>query len=168
MPILELPRPDTPLTQGDILSGVQLFLTREGWTDTGGEPARSPAKLCLVLSRPCVAAHKKQVVVAAIEKFPDNTPKGLDSFDKVLDFLTGLRDGGSSPDLFYLGQLPERTGRFCGRLDALFTIDVPADAQTRKAFLGERRLATLHPDFARDLHLRLFNAFASLGFDDHH
>jgi hypothetical protein len=114
-----------------------------------------------------VAAHKKHVVVAAIEKYPDNAPKGLDSFDKVLAFLTGMRDGGSSPDLIYLGQLPGRTGRFCTRLDALCTIEVPEDGPTHDAFLAERRIATLHPDFTRDLHLRLFNAFASLGFDDH-
>jgi hypothetical protein len=167
MPIIELARTDAPLTQGDILSGVPLYLTGEGSAETGGESARSPAKLCLVLSRPCVAAHKKQVVVAAIEKYPDNTPRGLDSFDKVLDFLTSVRDGGWSPDLFYLGQLPERTGRFCARLDALFTVEIPSDNQARKAFLAQRRVLTLHPDFARDLHLRLFNAFASLGFDDH-
>jgi hypothetical protein len=167
MPIIELARPGAPLTQGDILSGVQLFLTREGWAEKGGEPARASAKLCLVLSRPCVAAHKKHVVVATIEKYPDNAPRGLDSFEKVLAFLTGMRDGGSSPDVFYLGQLPGRTGRFCARLDALCTIEIPEDDATRAAFLAERRIATLHPDFARDLHLRLFSAFASLGFDDH-
>src|ERR1700722_8550316 len=106
MPIIEQTRPGAPLTQGDILSGVQLFLTKEGWVEKGGEPARSPAKLCMVLSRPCVAGHKKHVVAAAIDKYPDNPPKGLDSFEKVLAFLTGLRDGGSSPDVFFLGQLP--------------------------------------------------------------
>jgi hypothetical protein len=167
MPIIELSRIDSPLTQGDILSGVPLFVTREGSAEKEGESVKSTAKLCLVLSRPCVTAHKKQVVVAAVEKYPDNTPRSLDSFDKVLAFLTGLRDGGWSPDLFYLGQLPEHTGRYCARLDALFTIEIPADDKARQAFLTERRILTLHPDFARDLHLRLFNAFASLGFDDH-
>jgi hypothetical protein len=56
--------------------------------------------LCLVLSRPCVAAHKRHVVVAGIAKYPDSVPKAIDSFDKVLDFLTGVRDGGSSTDVF--------------------------------------------------------------------
>ncbi len=84
----------------------------------------------------------------------------------MLDFLTGLRDGGSSPDLFYLGQLPDRAGRFCARLDALHTIEAPEAEGPRKDFLGERRVGALSRDFARDLHLRVFGAFASLGFDD--
>jgi len=33
--------------------------------------------------------------------------------------------------------------------------------------LAARRTLTLHPDFARDLHMRVLGAFASLGFDDH-
>jgi hypothetical protein len=125
------------------------------------------SELCLVLSRPCVAAHKKHVVVAAVARFPDNVPKNIDSFDKVLAFLTGARDGGSSPDVFYLGQLPGRSGRYGARLDSFHTIEIPEDVEQRAQFLAGRRSLTLHPDFARDLHMRVLGAFASLGFDDH-
>src|SRR3954447_6106345 len=110
MPIIEPARLEAPLTQGDLLSGVALYATKGSWEEKGGQPSVVKSELCLVLSRPCVAAHKKHVVVAAVAKFPDSVPKGIDSFDKVLDFLTGARDGCSSPDVFYLGQLPGRSG----------------------------------------------------------
>src|SRR5262245_54699381 len=89
MPMIEPARPGTPLTQGDILSGVALFATKSSQKEKGGEAAVTKSDLCLVLSRPCAAAHKKHVVVAGIAKYPDAVPKGLDTFDKVLDFLTG-------------------------------------------------------------------------------
>jgi hypothetical protein len=167
MPIIRTSAADAPLTQGDILSGVALFATKGSWEDKGGQAAVTRCDLCLVLSRPCVAAHKKHIVVAGVARYPDAVPKGIDSFEEVLDFLTGARDGSSSADVFYLGQLPERTGRFCARLDSLHTIEVPEDAGQRAQFLAARRLTTLHPNFARDLHLRVLGAFASLGFDDY-
>lgn len=167
MPIIEPARPGTPLTQGDILRSVALFATKGSWDDQGGQAAVTKSDVCLVLSRPCVAAQKKHVVVAAIAKYPDAVPKGLDTFGKVLDFLTGARDGTSSPDVFYLGQFPGHNGRFCARLDSLHTIEVPEAPDQRSAFLAARRLVTLHPDFARDLHLRIFGTFASLGFEDY-
>ena len=95
MPIIEPARSGAPLTQGDLLSGIALFATKGSWDEKGGQASVVKSDFCLVLSRPCVAAHKKHVVVAAVAKFPDNVPKNIDSFDKVLDFLTGARDGGS-------------------------------------------------------------------------
>jgi len=166
MPIIELSTPGAALTQGDILRDITLFATKEGWLERGGEPAKAPFKLCLVISRPCGIAHKRFVTVAGIEKYPDEVPKTIDTFDKVAAFLTGARDGLRAPDVFYLGQLPEGTGRYCARLDSLHPIEIPATQAVMEAFLNAKRVATLHPDFARDLHLRLFNAFASLGFDD--
>jgi len=107
MPIIQSSRADAPLTQGDILSGVALFATKAGGEENkGGQAALTRFESCLVLSRPCAAAHKKHVVVAGVAKYPDAVPKGIDSFDKVLDFLTGARDGVASPDVIYLGQLP--------------------------------------------------------------
>jgi hypothetical protein len=167
MPIIEPARREAPLTQGDLLSGVTLFATKGSWDEKGGQASVVKSELCLVLSRPCVAAHKKHVVVAAVAKFPDNVPKNIDSFDKVLDFLTGARDGGSSPDVFYLGQLPGKSGRFCARLDSFHTIEIPEEGNQRTQLLATHRTLTLHADFARDLHMRIFGAFASLGFDDH-
>src|SRR4051794_19956578 len=109
MPIIETARPGAPLTQGDLLSGVVLHATKGSWEENGGHSSVVKSDFCLVLSRPCVAAHKKSVVVAAVAKYPESVPKGIDSFEKVLDFLTGARDGGTSPDVFYLGQLLGRT-----------------------------------------------------------
>ncbi len=167
MPIIEPTRSGAPLTQGDLLSGIALFATKGSWEEKGGQAAAMRSELCLVLSRPCVAAHKKHVVVAAVAKYPDAVPKNIDSFDKVLDFLISARDGGSSPDVFYLGQLPGHSGRYCARLDSLHTIEIPEEKEQRGQFLSERRLLSLHPDFPRDLHMRVLGAFASLGFDDH-
>jgi hypothetical protein len=167
MPIVEIPKAHAPLTQGDILKDITLFATKEGWLDQGGQPAKAPFKMCLVVSRPCGIAHKRFVTVAGIEKYADDVPKTIDSFDKVAAFLTGARDGIRAPDVLYLGQLPEMAGRYCARLDSLHPIEIPADQTVMEEFLKGKRVATLLPDFARDLHLRLFNAFATLGFDDH-
>lgn len=166
MPIIELPKSGAPLTQGDILKGITLFSTKEGWLEKGGEHEKAPFKMCLVVSRPCVIAHKQHITVAGIEKYPDQVPKTIDNFDKVMSFLTGIRDGIRAPDQFYLGQLPQQTGRFCARLDSLHPIQIPTDQAVMAEFLKMKRVASLHPDFARDLHLRIFNAFASLGFED--
>src|SRR5262245_23641005 len=82
MPIIQTPSAEAPLTQGDILSGVALFATKGSWEDEGGQAAVTKFDLCLVLSRPCVAAYKKHIVVAGVAKYPDAVPKGIDSFDK--------------------------------------------------------------------------------------
>lgn len=167
MPIVDLPRPGSPLSQGDILQGITLFVTRGAWLEFGGEAAKASFKMCLVLSRPCVLMHKRHVTVAGVDKYPDSVPRGIDTFDKVLDFLTSARDGIVSPDVFYLGQLPGLAGRYCARLDSFHALEIPTDPAVRERFLNDTRVATLQPDFARNLHVRLFNAFASLGFDDH-
>ena len=96
-----------------MLAQVTWFATKESWSEKGGEAVKAPGKWCLVLSRPCVAAHKKYLTVAGIAKSPDTTPKDLDGFEKMLAFLTEMRDGLGSPDLFYLGQLPTLQGRYC-------------------------------------------------------
>jgi hypothetical protein len=49
-----------------------------------------------------------------------------------------------------------------------FTVQVPKEGTSeRQAFLASARIALLSKEFAHDLHLRIFRAFASLGFDDH-
>ncbi len=166
MPIVEQAT-DAPLNQGDILRGVTLFATENGWNEKGGDAAKAPFKMCLVLSRPCVIAHKLSVVVAGIEKLPDQIPKELDSFHKILDFLTDMRDGGRSADTFYLGQLPGMNGRYRAKFDSLHTIGLPPTGPERDKFVKSTRIAALHIDFCRALHTRLFTAFASMGFDDH-
>jgi hypothetical protein len=114
-----------------------------------------------------VLTHKPRVIVASVSRYADAAPKDLDSFAKVLRFLTFARDGVNAPDVFYLGQLLTLSGRFCARLDSLHTIELPSPGEPLRAFLKEQRVATLHADFLHELHIRLFNAFASAGFDDH-
>lgn len=165
MPVIDLPNPALPLSQGDILSGIKLYVTRCVESSQGNDTARQSYDFCMVLSRPC-AAHKKTIVVAAVEKYPGGTPGDLDTFGKVLEFLKRTRDGHGTPDLFYLAQLPGKQGRFCARFDAIFTIQIPEENAAREQYLRDRRIGVLSPDFQRDLHSRLFGAFASLGFDD--
>jgi hypothetical protein len=78
------------------------------------------------------------------------------------------RAGLTSPDIFHLGHLAQLgSGRFCARLDSLHPVEIPTDAADVARFLADKRVATLHIDFARAQHVRLFNAFASMGFDDY-
>ena len=164
MPITEPAQHAATLSQGDILEGIRLFVTKE--SPDGGEAVLSKASMALVLSRPCVAAHKGSVTVAAIEKYAGNVPADVKTFDEVLGFLQDTRDAPDSPDVFYIGQISNREGRFCARLDSIHCVQIPKDGALRQAFLAKHRVARLHPDFARDLHLRHFRAFSSLGFDD--
>ncbi len=73
--------------------------------------------------------------MAAVEKYPDDVPKDLDSFDKVLKFLIAVRDGALTPDLFYLGQVPNEKGRFCARFDSILTVEIPTGEIERSEFV---------------------------------
>jgi hypothetical protein len=165
MPIIERPGQSPHLSQGDILEGVRLFVTQGGWEEDGIS-VRCKSKLCMVLSRPCSLHHKRNIVVAAIDKYLNSAPQDAKSFREVRQFLTDMRDGVGSPDLFYLGQIPSKQGRFAARLDSLHTIGIPDEADDVEQFIGAYRVGSLNEDFRRDLHLRLFTAFASLGFQD--
>lgn len=164
MPIVvPVPDPEAPLSQGDILKGVPLFRT------SSSEPAAAVAcasPFCLVISRPCVTLHKGRIVVAEVAPYAKERPQ-FETFDEAKEFYDDVRDGKSSPDRFYLGQLDGQRGSFCARLDSLHTIEVPEAEALRRKYVADRRVAQLDPAFARDLHGRLFRAFASLGFDDH-
>ncbi len=169
MPILIKVSKDAPLNQGDILKDIPLFQTGSDWAQPGTEPQKIKSPICMVLSRPCVAAHKPCIVVAAVERIKEGIPKDVDSFRKVKQYLEQLRDGFSTPDRFYLGQgIPtlDGTGRFFARLDSLCTVKLP-DADALEDLLPSRRVATLAEDFRRDLHRRILSAFAAMGFDDY-
>lgn len=167
MPIIESISADFPLSQGDILKDVRLFATHEIQADQGGDPQHTQARLCLVISRPCVIAHKPHILVAAIEKYPDSVSRDIETFEDVRNLLNGMREGIYAVDRFYLGQLPGFEGRFTAKLDSLHTVHLPRDEAQVQQVVARKRIARLHIDFARDLHVRLFRAFASLGFDDH-
>lgn len=165
MPITKLACESDPLSQGDILEGVRLFSTQEPWVENGGSSRMLDAKLCLVISRPCVASHKTHVTVVPIEKVNSGIPDDVKSFSDVLEFLTSLRDGTNTPDMFYIGELPERKGRFAARLDSFHDVQFPS-GKDRAEFVAKCRIGRLDIEFSRDLHSRIFRAFASLGFDD--
>jgi len=168
MPIIEPEHSDSPLDQGDLLRGVKLFVTSRTDSVDGGEATPLETSYCLVISRPCVIAHKPTIIVAAVEKYKANIPDGIDTFRKVKSFLEGLRNGEGAPDQFYLGQLPgdDEQGRFAAKLDSIQTIRVSSKPEDRDRFVKKHRFARLHEDFQRDLHSRLFQAFSVLGFDD--
>jgi hypothetical protein len=165
MPLIVPAIDDAPLSQGDILEDVRLYYTKRAWTD-GGEAAGARDVPCLVLSRPCNCLHKETVIVAKIEAYKDHPPKDLESLEDIQDFLTVLRDGGESPDCFYVGQIVGHSGRRSARLDSIHTIEVPPAGSIRDEWLKAKRHWRLSEDFRRDLHLRILRAFASLGFDD--
>ena len=108
MPIFRLPSNSDPLTQGDVLRGIPLYRTHptEGTTDYQAQKVQS--NLCLVLSRPCVATRKSEVIVAAIRNNKDRagqeTSMPLLRFMRFsVNFATGLAHLGQR---FYLGQIP--------------------------------------------------------------
>jgi len=168
MPILIEVRENSPLNQGDILKDIALFQTDSNWAQGGGQPRTVKPPVCMVLSRPCAVLHKPQIVVASIERVKGQTPKDVKSFAQVKQYLEELRDGFDSPDRFYLGHdIPTlaQSGRFFARLDSLCTIRLP-DSDALARLLSSHRVATLSDEFRRDLHRRIFSAFAALGFDD--
>lgn len=168
MPILNEVRGDAPLTQGDVLKDMPLFVTGQHWSGSDAPPTKVKSPLCLVLSRPCVAQHGEQIVVAEIGRNTAEPPKEAQGFRKVREYLVQIRDGLDTPDRFYLGQIPgfPGPGRYFARLDSLYTLKMPP-AEKLSGLLAGRRIATLNVDFRRDLHRRIFSAFASLGFDDY-
>jgi len=164
MPIIEPAPAGAPLTQGDILQGINLFSTKDSDKD-GGESALANAKLCMCISRPCVAINKSHVTALQIVKMTGGTSE-VKSFEDVCKFLKKIRDGEGAPDVFYLGEMPGHSGRFAARLDSFHDIEIPTKPEERATFLSKRRIARLSDVFTRDLQVRIFSAFASFGFDD--
>jgi hypothetical protein len=163
MPIIETVSPDAPLDQGDILKDVVLYAT-----DSGGDRHQKVQCCgCLIISRRCCAANKSEIVVARVDTNRELRPGEVKTFDEVHDFLKSLRGGTDSPDCFYLGQIPSLApGRVYAKFDSLHTICLPQSPEKLNA-LRAKRVAKLAGDFYRDLHIRIFSAFAPLGFDDH-
>lgn len=168
MPIIETPRSDAPLSQGDILDGIPLFTSdlRKVWDEELS--VRVGTGLCLVLSRPCVCLHKPQIVVSEVTSLVmDKAITVAESFDDIKDILTDLRDGVSAPDTLYIGPLPGKQGKFRACLDSIYTLTIPDNPDARLEFCSRTRIARMCDEYVRDLHIRLTRSFASLGFDDH-
>lgn len=89
------------------------------------------------------------------------------TLDRARRFLAGVRDGGQFSDRFYLGDLEaDSDTRFVADLAVLATIQVPT-GKHRVSWIEARRIGRLAAEYARDLHVRLFNTIARLGFDDY-
>jgi hypothetical protein len=166
MPIIEIPEKSSPLTQGDILSDVSLFTTSKSWEEHGGETDKLHLSLCMIISRPCSVANKQKITVAEVAPFTGSLPANIECFEDITSAFADIRDGLSSPDVFYLGQLPGKQGSFGARLDSLHSIGFSKNSTDRVVLAENKRIARLNIDFARDLHLRLIRSFSSLGFDD--
>jgi len=167
MPIIEPVGPEESLTQGDVLRGTNLYITTGCENGVGGVATERPVNVSVVLSRPCHAVRGESLVVVGVQRISDRAPAELKTFTQIRKFLEARRDGNTTPNLFYLGQIPGEEGQFCARFDALHTITVPTPEVKRKNFISHYRIGRLNAEFARDFHLRMFRAFASLGFDDH-
>jgi hypothetical protein len=142
-----------------------LHVTNADWT---GASSLDKVDTCMVISRPCAAAHKAAMVVVPVRPLNVELQMLKDDFNKVLQFLEKkLRDASDMPDRFYLGELPDTNqGFFAAYLDSLHTIQLP-ESETLKTFLQEMRIARLSDSFLRDLHYRIFRSVAQLGFEDH-
>ena len=163
MPILRKPDDQAPLHQGDILTSVALASTAADWTSS--EQVTAPA--CMVVSRPCVIANKRHIVVAAVKGQTQNPPaSALVDSGTYRAFLTDLRDGATRPDRFYLAQIPSLDlGRYYAHLDSLHTLALPPKQELQN-LLSQHRVAQLVDDFLCDFHARLFMSVARQGFDD--
>ncbi len=148
MPIVEIPNSNDPLGQGDILKGVTLYAS--GWSEGRCDAKQTEAEACMIVSRPCVALAKKHVIAASVEKYQLDVPKDLKGIEAIVDFLKAAQLG---------------SGRYRVRLDMLHAISLPSRPKLAE-LLPSHRIARLHPDYARHLHVRLFDAFASMGFED--
>lgn len=177
MPVVLPPTKGTPLTQGDILDSLP-FATAN---DDGNLSADKRAQYVMVVSRPCKALRDEHVIVAPVHESQIDlgrltAKKGeaadaapTETLERMRRVLAGIRDGGQFSDSFYLGPIEAGQNggrRFAADLSALSTQRVPT-TNARQQWVDERRVASLDQEFARDLHMRLLNTFARLGFDDH-
>ncbi len=173
MPIVLRPPEGDALTQGDILKGLSFAVA----TSDDKLQADSRAIYLLVISRPCKALRDDLVVVAPVvqskldlsQARPQMEGKGEKvTLDRMRRFLAGIRDGGQHADSFYLGDLDAGSSkRFAADLSSFSTLRVPKDEPARAAWIKEHRVWRLDLEFARDLHVRIFNSVARLGFDDY-
>lgn len=178
MPVVVCPSEVDPLCQGDILKELPFATT----SADGKLQADAKARYVMVVSRPCKAIRDPFVIVAPIHesrldfsqlreqvaKAGKEKEQKHVTLDRTRRFLAGVRDGGQFNDSFYLGDLEAGSGkRFAADLSALATVQVPTSRESRAAWVKKHRVWTLDIEFARDLHVRIFNTVARLGFDDH-
>lgn len=167
MPIIETEGLGGPLRQGDLLRGLQIFVTHHAH----GAVPLAQSDFGLVLSRHCNALRSEPVLVISIKPWKAAFLKELQAegmtLDKARRILASLRDGDGQPDVFYLGELSDNDqARYCARLDSVHTLVLPSDPGERQAWVDRHRFARLSHEHRRHLHMRLLGAIASEGFDD--
>ena len=161
MPILEPASDDGEIMQGDLL--VDLTTT----TPMHGAQSVSITDRVLVVSRNGVAAGAEFIVAARVVERPITEVKAATSVSSLVRFFRKLRSGDGAPDTFYLGALNgDASKRYSAKFNLLHTIGIPTDPAARSEFIKKHRTHRLAPDYVRDMQLRLFRAFASMGFDD--
>jgi hypothetical protein len=161
--------PSAPLRQGDILTDVTIAVAEA--TAVEDVDIDGPGS-AMVISRHCNALRDPRIVVAKVEprSLSNDGLAELKTLDEWRRYFSGLRDGKESPDNFYLGELVDGSNRrYFAKLDSLHTLRIPPvkPGDARAAFIAKHRIFHLHDAFVRDLHSRIFNAFAELGFDDY-
>lgn len=163
MPITKPINAEEPLSQGDILKGFPLSIS-----DAESDVTFTKSDISLVLSRPCVIAHKNKIILATVGVWKFEDPDDIDTFDKAKTMFEQLRDGVVKRDRFYLGKIPGcGDNRYLAHLDSLHTVSASAKLEgTLPEQLQRFRVARLEPDFQRDLHRRIFESFVYLGFND--
>lgn len=156
------------LMQGDILK-LKTFVS---WAAADGNVRSEAVEYGIVLSRNCLAVRSATILVARLKAMKveafDELTKGELSADQLRRRLDQLRQGASSPDLLYLGTVPGHRNkvRFGVALDAIMTVVVPDEGESRQKWVEAHRVARLCPDYRRQLHLRFFAAVGFEGFDD--
>ena len=161
MAILLPAQADTPLSQGDLLAEIPTTVSV-----VNGNPLAETGPV-LVVSRRCNAIRDSGIIVAPVKKRSLQGLREQETLEDWIAFFTRLRDGDGAPDSFYLGELAANsTERYFAKFDSLRTIQVPVEQGARQEFLRKHRTHHLAEDYIRDMQLRLFRAFASLGFDD--
>ncbi|MCL2824846.1 MAG: hypothetical protein FWD57_12735 [Polyangiaceae bacterium] len=124
--------------------------------------------IVLVVSRNCNAFRKPYITVASVETRPITGVQHAKTIGALVEYFKQLRDGESMLDTFYLGTINADTqNRYVAKLDQLHTISIPKHLDARQEYLRAHRTHHLSQDYVRELQLRLFRAFASMGFDDY-
>ena len=165
MALVQDPKQDAPLGQGDILVVTALFGTMEN----GEGLFETTVSHALVISRNCAASRERYITVAPVKTFSNDWLRSLKdmSLKETRQSLAALRDGDGRIGHFYLGSLKGgSTDRLSAELGLLHCIEVPTTSPAREIWVAKRRLGTLTAEHRRNLHICLLQTFGREGFDD--
>lgn len=166
---------DDPLSQGDVIKGPKIIK----WSVDG--PEEIDVTAVVVVSRDCRCVlrqgsgsndNNNSIIVAPIQEIQDLTV-GLkkliadsdDGFDKTAELLRDLRDGLSTPDSFYIGELPNerRTTKYRVHLGLVANIYI----STMISYLPDGRVGRLSQEFIALMCQKMYGSICKVGFDDY-